>query len=102
MLFKIHNPPTEAFDQRSSDFEAWADFSKKIIVFKSIDNVPGEGKLLHVTISGATRAQCANILLQLFPGNIWEYDWRKQPYDFWQARIGGSSICQNIPGPTEI
>lgn len=100
MLLKIHNPPTAAFDQRSSDIEAWADPSKKIIVVKSIDDVPGEGKLLHVTISGATRAQCANILLNLFPGHIWESDWRNQPYDFWAKTKG--EICQSTPTSAEL
>jgi hypothetical protein len=87
MLFEIHNPPTEAFDERSSHIEAWTDPQKRIIVLKSVDNVPGEGQLLHVTITGATRAQCANILLKLFPGHLWESDWRKQPYDFWSKLI---------------
>ncbi len=99
ILFKIHNPSTQAFDERSSDIEAWAD-SKQIIVLKSLDDVPGEGQLLHVTISGATRAQCANILLKLFPGHLWESDWTKQPYDFWSKMKG--ETCQSTPTPVNL
>jgi len=84
LLHKIEDPPLEGFDlEKSSDIEVWADPQNKIIILKSIDDVPGEGKVFHVSISHATRAQCANILLQLFPGRIWDTDWRKQPYQFW-------------------
>lgn len=87
-LFKIPNLPTEGFDERSSDIEAWIDPRWNIIVLKSIDDVLGEGKTFHVSILRATRAQCANILLKLFPGRIWDTDWRKQPYHFWSKMRG--------------
>ena len=88
MLFKIQNPPIEAFDERSSDIEAWTDFTRNIIVLKSLDDIPDEGKTLHVSILHATRAQCANILLHLFPGRLWQTDWREQPYHFWSKMKG--------------
>ena len=61
--------------------EAWAE--SKTQVLKSIDNVPGEGDILHVSIAGADQYSASVILVQLFPGRIWETDWSGPIFHFW-------------------